>query len=1241
MTQNGFIDTVAIIQAGSAIAVAANIGDTTLYIDDAYDFDETGGFAEISGLAFAYSSSDHDLDTLTVTDALTAALGVGTPVLVSPNSFEKRASVTMSDSGDTIDARVPHNLYDRIPEGIRDEAQESVTIELVSNEWVIVDIFGQEPSIDGSYIDPATVPSPATDGQPPASSPLPVAIGTIGVIIVRWSAIENHDPVMYTLHMSTTQAFTPDSTTVLNVTPGLTTAVRSLPNNTALAYGTDYYFRVVASDDDGDAAPSAYVSAQIMQVTGPDVAANYVYANQVIADQITGGTLSADVTLSSTIKTADTGARVEMSPSGLLITDSTGAPTTSLGTDSENFFKGNIEANGLTVNGGATFRSTTNELSRAAVWTLAAGITASTNAPTVVNDWEKVQLLDGVGGHPWASPGNLRGLSRTPDGKWISADAVLGGFHKWNSDGTYNSFTSGITGLTHVTQPVSGGSYYGMQINGATASISRLTEENVFTDDFSGTLAGWPSSSVTGSGTKSIVSGKVQLVAPTGADGATIKRTLETNFRTRAVQMQVAVTSGTPIGNGVLMSVESVTEGTNFTFRIDGSALRMEWTLNGSWDYLDLTYNATTHAWWKIYEMNGRINFQTSPDGVTWTTQANPAHGRPASVFSGMYWSYSATGGSVGSNLISNPGFETNTAGWTPVSPATLTRTSNVLITTPDGSNYSVNLAKPSASNNTEMSYQSIAVVAGHAYKASGYAEGNKATNLTSYIKHEWHDSTGALISTTTSGSTAINDSGFTYVQATATAPAGATSVVLRFGTNDASTSSWNANTYWDAMFLGDATVASVTATGDNARYYGIVGSLPIARINTTQSPALGSYVTTGDLLFAEYDASNTRYSVKRISHEDMSTVATTFTSASNAAFGGPLAGVMRANFDFAEERYIFSAQGSTGTNWWSFKNSDGSYQSVDNFPVINGGHQGMSYDGTNFWALGSDGNLYKHTNIKWVNGTDSAAWGIGFTWYDGGTQETTLSPLTNITMKMRSRLTVTSSAIPYTAVGDPDRIRIYVNRGGGTKYRQTTTAANINTATLTTIAFSGTAAPTTNTFASATPAKIRNTDDSLIISADGSGTFGSLFIGSNEVLANPLYYHGYLSSGVAVTGGGNTNITTWVADGSPNSTGITISSGTVTVPRAGRYRITCQLWWPAIASPTGVRTIQAISVSTTLASHTVVPNASVATPSLLVKTVRLTASQTFFIRGTSGQTITIAGTTPDISYLNVEYVGP
>jgi hypothetical protein len=1108
MIQYGFIDSVSEVKAGAALTTAALTGETLLSVDDALDFDETGGAVSINGTVYNYTTADPDSDTntITLTTALIEDLEVGHPIYVAPEATEKRASVILADNGDTLDARVPHGLFDRIPEGIRDNGtQESVTVDLVGSEWVITDIIGKQPVIDGAYLDPATVPAPATDGQPPTASPVPVALGGVGIILVRWQAITNADPVTYSLHMSTTQAFTPDSTTLLNVTPGLSTTVRALPDNTALSYGVDYYFRVVASDADGDADPSSDASAQMFQVNSPDIAANYIYGGQIVADQITGGTISADVTLSSTIKTADSGARVEMSPSGLLITDSTGAPTTQLGTDAENFFKGNIEANGLTVLGGATFRSTTNELSRAAVWTLAAGITNSTNAPTVQVDYEKLQLKDSTGAN-WPTPGNLRGLSRTPDGYWISADTT-GGFHKWNSTGAWVSSTPGVSGLTHVTQPVSGGPYFGAVISGATFSIARLTEDVIFTDDFSGSLANWPNSGTENSGTVGVVSGKAQLSAPTASDYALLSRTLEGSFKTRGVQMKVAQTSGNAGSAGPIMKVESATENTWFDFHIENGLLYAYWVLNGSADWVTVTYDAVQHAYWKIFEFNSRINFQTSPDGVTWTTQKTVVHGRPASVFSGMEWKVEVYGSGNMSNLITNGSFTTNTAGWTPESPATIVRDSLHFTSSPS-SGY---LSKPIQNTSVRMSYQAIPVVGGRTYAAMAQALGYQTADLQAYFEFNFYDSGGAWLGGGSGGSeTDISSASWIDLHGSMVAPAGSATLVFTLGTEFFGTTSFNARTNWDDIVLYDATASVITAQADDAKYSGLVGELPTSRVNTGQSPALGSYTTTGDLLVAEHDSANNRITVRRINHDDMATVVTTFNSGANPGFGGPLAGILRGNFDFPEERYVTNALGAAGTNWWPFKNSDGTYMSGDAFPVITGGNQGISYDGTNFWSLGSDGNLYKHTNIKWTNGTDSASWAVGFTWYDGGSQETTPSPYTTITMKMRARLTVTSSAIPYTAVGDPDRIRVYVGRGGGTKYRQATTAAFVNTATLTTVTFSGTAAPTVNTFASATPAKIRNTDDSLIISADGSVKVKSLTVTDGS----PMTMQVFTSSG-------------------------------------------------------------------------------------------------------------------------------
>jgi hypothetical protein len=54
-------------------------------------------------------------------------------------------------------------------------------------------------------------------------------------------------------------------------------------------------------------------------------------------------------------------------------------------------------------------------------------------------------------------------------------------------------------------------------------------------------------------------------------------------------------------------------------------AQRMKAGVGGS--VINIGYNSVTHAWWKISESGGTITWWTSPDGVTWTSQATYVHG--------------------------------------------------------------------------------------------------------------------------------------------------------------------------------------------------------------------------------------------------------------------------------------------------------------------------------------------------------------------------------------------------------------------------------------------------------------------------------------------------------------------------------------------------------------------------------------------------------------------------------------
>lgn len=1109
MSQNGFITNVAVVKAGSNLALDAALSATTLFVDDASDFNESGGTVEINGTTYTYTAADLELDTITLTTGLTLALDTGFPVSTLPYSLEKRASILMGD-GDTIDVRVPHNLYDRVPEGIRDDAaRESVTVEINGGEWAIVDVFGKVPAIDATFLMPSTVPHPATDGLPPGLSPMPIAQGSVGVIFLKWQAIENPDPVTYQVHISTTDAFTAAPATLLEHTIGNFMVVRTDVAGAVVQYGTTYYFRIVAEDDDGAATQSIIASASPLQVTNADVIAGYIYAGNIFAEQITGGKFTSDITLASTIKTADTGARVELNALGMLITDSTGAPTTRLGTDAENFFKGTIEANGITVNGGLTLRGTTNEISRSSSLTLAQGVTASTNAPSVVVDWEKLALKDSFG-NGFPQPGNLLGLTRTPDGKWLAADSS-GWIRKWNADGTYNTGIANLpTDLTNAVQPASGSAIYAMSAGGY---ISRRTEEDVFTDAFSGTLAGWPSST----GTTAIDTGRAKVTYASGATSL-IKRTLEGSFATRSIQAKVVVPTNRYGDSFTYMTLDRAVSGDSYSIWLKGNVLTFQMYVGGTVMSAVVTYDSIAHAYWRMFEFNGTVTLQTSPDNFTWTTQASRPHGW--STLTGLTVEFRGTQSAAPHEMLWNGDFESTISGWTGNGGGVALSRVTSPVRSASGSAYSLRYNRTVTANSVWSDPANV--TPGNTYALASWHQSATASNDKINATFMWYDSSNLFLSQDQLGDISISNTAWTSVAGTKTAPVGAVSLRIAF----LRTSTATPNGY---MYLDDVTVTESGTTRtenlfvDDFRYSMATGQIAYTRLNTSQAPALGA--SGGNLLVAEFDATNHRIVIKNINPNDMATIISTLNTSTNAGFAGPLAGVMKGTFDFPEDRYIVSRFNVPSVYWWSFKSSDGSYQADDPFPVITGGHKGIGWDGTNFWALGTDASLYKHTNLKWAFSTDSDAWKVGFTWFDGASQESGVSPYASLTMKMRARLTVTSASIPYAVVGDPDRIRVYVGRGAGSKYLQATTAALVNTSTLITATFSGTVAPTVSTFVNAVAAKIRNPTDTLVFSADGSAKVASLIVGTDT---SEIWH---------VVGNGTTGLGTTFANGTPDAT--------------------------------------------------------------------------------------------------------
>lgn len=132
-----------------------------------------------------------------------------------------------------------------------------------------------------------------TDGDPPASSPTPTLDGSLGVLVAKWTPVTNDDLVLYDVHLSTTTGFTPDGTTLVASTPGASFVFRKTAAGAALAYGTTYHCKIIATDADGDAAASAQASATLAQVAAADITANTITANEIATGAISTDELAA------------------------------------------------------------------------------------------------------------------------------------------------------------------------------------------------------------------------------------------------------------------------------------------------------------------------------------------------------------------------------------------------------------------------------------------------------------------------------------------------------------------------------------------------------------------------------------------------------------------------------------------------------------------------------------------------------------------------------------------------------------------------------------------------------------------------------------------------------------------------------------------------------------------------------------------------------------------------------------
>jgi hypothetical protein len=247
--------------------------------------------------------------------------------------------------------------------------------------------------------------------------------------------------------------------------------------------------------------------------------------------------------------------------------------------------------------------------------------------------------------------------------------------------------------------------------------------------------------------------------------------------------------------------------------------------------------------------------------------------------------------------------------------------------------------------------------------------------------------------------------------------------------------------------------------------------------------------------------------------------------------------------------------------------------------PVSN--RRGMAWDGSNFWTYGADGFLYKHENAstQWDPSTTSSVWWGRATFYDdlGTTHETLPGVWKNFTMRRRAKLVFTPPPIPDNGgADDPKKVRLYMAKGAtqpanSSMWLQGATSGT--PITLTTLATATSNPPTVGNFPNTTPAVIRNDDDTLVLSGDGSAKFKTAQLGINGMAISVLRW------GTALNTSGTTDVSVTHGLGvTPTNVQLLITGGTISL-QAYLTGVNSTTFTFKVANASGVQSSASVNV--------------------------------------------------------------
>ena len=151
----GIVQNVVTRWAGGYPIFDAMAGQDKIVLDDAADFDETGGRLLVRGAELPYTSADIEENVLTLAAPLGVTLTDEDFIEAHPRVEETVAVVALDD--DIVEAAVPHALKAFLPVGPRegDVRGEAVYVDLNGGRPRVTDVVGSRPALDADFVNGA------------------------------------------------------------------------------------------------------------------------------------------------------------------------------------------------------------------------------------------------------------------------------------------------------------------------------------------------------------------------------------------------------------------------------------------------------------------------------------------------------------------------------------------------------------------------------------------------------------------------------------------------------------------------------------------------------------------------------------------------------------------------------------------------------------------------------------------------------------------------------------------------------------------------------------------------------------------------------------------------------------------------------------------------------------------------------------------------------------------------------